>query len=269
MRTKWDFEKLKKEALKHKSRWEFQQKNPAAYAATLRRKDREELFFHMGPNKRKPYSKQELISIALKYKTRNEFAKNNESAHKATLKRSDCDEICSHMLPSLTEAYSLEELKVEAKKYNSRKSFQNESPNIYRAALRHPDYEEMCSHMKNTVGSSIAERELFSIIKSIYPQTKKLMDKKVKIEGKPYIYGFEIDILVGNLGIEFDGTYWHSFNKLKERLPNWSDEDVQNYPEIKDTWFATKGIKILHIKEKDWNENKQACIDKCLEFLGN
>ena len=34
----------------------------------------------------------------------------------------------------------------------------------------------------------------------------------------------------------------------------WSDEDIRNYHEIKDAWFATKGIKILHIKEEEWTQ---------------
>ena len=49
---------------------------------------------------------------------------------------------------------------------------------------------------------------------------------------------------------------------------NWPDEAIQNYHQIKDAHFLSKGIKILHIKEENWNKDGQACIYKCLEFLG-
>jgi hypothetical protein len=71
------------------------------------------------------------------------------------------------------------------------------------------------------------------------------------------------------MGIEFDGTYWHSFETMKKSKIDWPTEDVKNYHEIKDLWFSSKDIFILHVKEGDWNRNKEACVEKCLKFLGN
>ena len=92
-----------------------------------------------------------------------------------------------------------------------------------------------------------------------------------KIPNKPYIYGFDIDIFVPELMrvIEFDGIYWHSFEQMRndKRKAKWSDEDILNYHEIKDDYFASKGITILHIKEEDWLKDKKACINTCLKFL--
>lgn len=119
-------------------------------------------------------------------------------------------------------------------------------------------------------GASKAENELMGIIKNIYPKTQKFRDRKVKIEGKPYIKGFDIDIFVPeiNMGIEFDGIYHHSIGGLKRGRPNWPDQDLLNYHAIKDSWFLQKNIQILHIYEKNWLDNKQSCIEKCLCFLG-
>ena len=127
----------------------------------------------------------------------------------------------------------------------------------------------MCKNLKKSKSISFAEKELFDIIKTIHPNAKKFRDQRVKIKGKPYIKGFEIDILVDKLGIEFDGTYWHSFKIMRahKSKKKWSDNDIKNYPTLKDNWFATKGIEILHIKEKDWKKDKQTCIQKCLDFL--
>lgn len=83
----------------------------------------------------------------------------------------------------------------------------------------------------------------------------------------------QVDIYIPELklGVEFDGNYHHSFEYMRgcKKKVKWSDDDIRNYHEIKDTWFLTKGIAVLHIKEKDWLENKQACIQKCLDFLSN
>ena len=94
--------------------------------------------------------------------------------------------------------------------------------------------------------------------------------EKVKIKIKPHIQRFEIDIYVPELnkGIEFDGTYHHSFDGLRRSRKHWPVKDVKNYHKIKDSWFLSTGIEILHIKEKDWMENKEKCIKKCFDFLG-
>jgi len=47
----------------------------------------------------------------------------------------------------------------------------------------------------------------------------------------------------------------------------WSDNDIHNYHQLKDDWFATKDIQILHIKEEDWNVDREGCIKRCLNFL--
>ena len=121
-------------------------------------------------------------------------------------------------------------------------------------------------------GTSKPEIEILNIVKNIFSSAKKIQDRKVKIEGKPYIKGFEIDIFVPELGlgIEYDGPYHHSFEYMRKdsSKSKWSDEDIHNYHEIKDSWFATKGIRILHVKGNDWKENKESCINKILEFLG-
>lgn len=118
-------------------------------------------------------------------------------------------------------------------------------------------------------GTSKPEIELSDLVKSLYPESHKLRHTKIKIEGKPHIGRFEVDIFVPKLnkGIEFDGKYYHSFNGLKRSRKNWPDEDIHNYHQIKDDYFKSKGINLIHIKEEDWMKDKQKCIDRCLEFL--
>lgn len=118
---------------------------------------------------------------------------------------------------------------------------------------------------------SLPEKELLKAIKEIYTNAKTLRARKIKIDGKPLITGFDIDIFIPeiNRGIEFDGTRFHSFEFMRKDSQKalWSDDDVRNYHDIKDTYFASIGIQVLHIKEADWDIDKKSCIDKCLEFL--
>ena len=120
-------------------------------------------------------------------------------------------------------------------------------------------------------GVSKAEIELSDIIRSLYSGTTKKRDRGVTISGKPYIQGFEIDIFVPELnrGIEYDGKYYHSYERMRADPDKalWSDDDIRSYHKLKDDWFETKGIQILHIKEEEWNLDKEACIKRCLAFL--
>lgn len=121
-------------------------------------------------------------------------------------------------------------------------------------------------------GTSKPERELFAILKESFPNLIK-KNFRINIPGKPYIHRFQVDILnpETKLGIEYDGPYHHSEKFLIENKTKlgWPIEDAKNYHSIKDSSLSDcHGVKILHIKGKDWKENKQDCIDKCLKFLG-
>jgi hypothetical protein len=76
--------------------------------------------------------------------------------------------------------------------------------------------------------------------------------------------------LVSELGlaIEYDGRYHHSLEGLKRGHPTWKLEHLKRYHEIKDAAFLALGIKIHHVKDKEWRKNPQNCIRGCLEFLG-
>lgn len=264
---KWAIETLRTEALKYKTRSAFKKNRHGAYRAAIRMGIIDQVCSHMELIYRN-WTNESLKQEALRYKTKAEFRENNESAYMTAIKRDIFDQICSHM-EDLYTYWTIEMLRIEALKYRTRGEFQRGS-SAHLVALRRGVLDQICGHMKLSRGSSIAEKELFKIIKSIYPQTTKIRDMKVSIESKPWIKGFEIDILVGNLGIEFDGKYYHSSKKMRKDPSKacWSDEDIRNYHEIKDAWFASKGIKILHIKEEDWNKDKTECIQHCLEFLG-
>lgn len=95
IRMKWTLEALKADALKYKTRGEWQ-KNSSAYKAAHRRNLVDECCSHMKSGLVMKWTTEALKADALKYKTRGEWYKNS-SAYGAARKRNLLDECCSHM----------------------------------------------------------------------------------------------------------------------------------------------------------------------------
>lgn len=260
----WTIEEIRAEALKYQTRIEFS-KNSPAYQAAVKRKILDQVCEHMKPRIR---LLEDLMIEALKYNTSTEFYKNNPRAYAIAFKRGILDQICSHM-KSKMKYWTTKEIYVEALKFNTRVEFQKNNKSAYGAAHRRKILDSVCAHMQPGTSTSSLEKNLFNIIKTHYPDVKKMVDRKVEIKNKPYITGFDIDIFIPELnkGIEFDGRYYHSLAGLKRARPNWPDEDIKNYHKIKDEYFKSKGIEILHIKEEDWLKDPEKEIQKCKEFL--
>jgi hypothetical protein len=216
------------------------------------------------------WTNEEVALEALRYRTRLEFQIGSRNAQAAAQRRGIMDQICSHMETVFTY-WSLEKVQEIAYLYKSRREFELSNNSAYQAANRMRVMDIVCKHMKSPKGTSLPEKELLSLIKLAYPDAKKFRDVKVKIEGKPHIKGFDLDIRIGNKGIEFDGEYWHSFKGLRKSRNRkyWPEEDIANYHQIKDDYFLSKKIRILHIKEQDWNIDKEDCVKRCLDFLGD
>ena len=216
---------------------------------------------------------------AKNFKTRSSFKTGSGSAYNAAVRLGIFEDVCSHMPKDIKIGKPASHSKwtnnkkailIESSRFETRKEFSTHSRRAYEAAKKMGVLDEVCSHMKDWGSSSAMEEEIFNLIKSIFPNTKKLRDRKVNIKSKKHIKGFDIDSFVPelSLGIEFDGKYHHSFDGLKRSRKNWPDQDIKNYHKIKDDWFLSIGIKILHIKEEDWISNKQLCVDNIFSFLG-
>jgi hypothetical protein len=102
----------------------------------------------------------------------------------------------------------------------------------------------------NPIGDlkSIKEKELFEFIKSIY-------DREII---QSWRNGLEIDIYLPelNLGIEFNGLYYHS-DKYKDK---W-------YHLNKTKHFEEKGIRIIHVWEDDWINRCDIIKSQITNFL--
>jgi very-short-patch-repair endonuclease len=286
-RINWTPEKLRIEALECKTKAELRIKHPGARKAARKFCIWKEITSHMPdtankgrvPHNKKWRSIEDVLPFSLQCKTKTEFYERFPKAYQGAKDLGVLELVCSHMPKDASvgktphnKKWTVDSIKKIAINLIDMGEFRKTNIGAYNAAWNMGILDEVQSHMKQSGSISKMEKELFDHIKSSFSSSKKIRDRKVKIEGKPYIKGFDIDIYVPELklGIEFDGDYHHSFEVMRKSKNKklWSDDDIRNYHEIKDAWFLTKGIKILHIKEKDWIKNKQACIDKCLEFLG-
>jgi hypothetical protein len=162
----------------------------------------------------------------------------------------------------------LEESQQEANKYSSKYEFYRENSAVWQAAYKRSDYNKICSHMKKPKISA-PEKAILEEVSKYFPTAKKFRETKIRIPGKEFIKGLEIDIFVPELnkGIEFDGEWYHSLDGLKRGHPKWPIEALREYHTIKDDYFYAKGIQILHIKEEDWIKDKKDCLNLCISFL--
>lgn len=283
---KYTDEEAVKEAKNFETKNELKEQNSELYRYILKRDIRTIAFSHMpktansnavgSKNPNYKYTDEELIKEGNKYKTKGEFSRNNPQMYKAAYRRRLLS-LCSFPKnasigrPCPWKIWTKETISKESLNFTSRKEFQQKSSGAYDAALTLGIMNDICKHMSNGFVTSIAEKDLFNIIKLTYPTATKLIDRKRSMYWRPHIAGFDIDIYIPELklGIEFDGMYWHSVDFLEKRKPNWPKEDLVNYHSIKDEYFGLKGIKILHIKEVDWNKNKQACIQLAIAWLSD
>lgn len=271
---KWTPETLRNEAGKYGSRREFRLTNASAYVTCRKSGLLEEIFPFVvkdhaasnNPNFR--WTDDALRLEALKYTTKQEFRNNSYAAYLSAKRRGIFITICSHM-NSPYQKWTNESLKLEASKYNRRSDFERESPAAYGAATIRKIMSEICVHMQRSCCISTEQNDLATVIVAFFPSAKSIRFWKVKIPDKPQISAFEIDIYIPELkkGIEFDGTYWHSLKGMRRGRPHWSDEDLLNYGNIKDSYFKTIGISILHVKQEDWKKNSEECIRLCFNFL--
>ena len=269
LKHKWADEELALEASKYDTRSDFIKCNRNAYMVAYRRDLLDRICSHMS-YMRIQWTDEMLRLEALKYNNRQDFIVGNCNAYYTALNRNILDKICSHMEYQI-HYWTNKELYQEALKYKTRGEFQKCHVAAYTAAHKRRILDNICGHMKKSCGISKEEKELLSEILKFYPEAVKLRKTKINIKERDYIKGFDADIFVPSLkkAIEFDGTYYHSFEVMKKGKgrSKWPVEELKNYHQIKDEYFLSIGIQILHIKEEDWKKDKESCIRKCLDFL--
>lgn len=82
---------------------------------------------------------------------------------------------------------------------------------------------------------------------------------KYKYRDRKMLDGLELDFLLeNNCAIEFNGDHWHSVSRVGKA-----------YHQNKSLKAYNKNIKILHIYERLWEENKEEQTNRLLKFIFN
>jgi len=96
-------------------------------------------------------------------------------------------------------------------------------------------------------------------------EISQVLPKNIEIErNKRFYFGnryYELDIFLPefNLGIEYNGLFWHSEQAGKDRF----------YHVEKMDFFNKKDIRVLFIFEHEWHRNKNVCISMINNVIGN
>lgn len=112
------------------------------------------------------------------------------------------------------------------------------------------------SYIPIKIDGSIAEGQIRGYIESLGYQS---------IKTRQILKPLEIDIFIPelNLGIEYNGNYWHSENKLFT-----NNKDGKKYHQDKTLLAHSKDIKFIQIFEHQWKENPQIFKSVIANHLG-
>lgn len=242
----WTVEKLKEDALKYKTRSEWQKNSSSAYSICSKLKLLNECCEHM-EWKQKPHRYWTVDKVkedALKYKTRTEWVKNSAGAYDVAHTLGIVDECCKHMIEIKKPSgyWTLERCKEEALKYETIKEFKEKNMKCYSAINSNKWTNELCSHMKAT-GHKF----------------------------KRMIYAYEFSdnsVYVGLTCNEYKRNWCH-FNE-KTSVKEYIDKTglIPNYKIISD-YINVEEARILECKtveeykSKGWNilnKNKTGCV---------
>ena len=100
--------------------------------------------------------------------------------------------------------------------------------------------------------ASAPEREIANYIKARFPALK------VECNSRSVISPYELDIFLPQIryAIEFDGNFWHSDRAISRRFKG-KFETAEQYHKEKDRLCVGKNIKLQHIGEREYSDNKQ------------
>ena len=92
----------------------------------------------------------------------------------------------------------------------------------------------------------------------------KSLGYELEFNTRKIIKPYELDIYIPKLNkaIEFNGEWWH----YSEKNPNSRGEEYHN---MKTEMCDKLGIKLIHLRESDWNSNKILQKEKIKKFINN
>jgi predicted GIY-YIG superfamily endonuclease len=152
---KWTKEKCQEEALKYKSRGDYQKNSKSSYIKAVKEKWLDEICSHMIQliKPKNYWTKEKCQEEALKYDSRIEYQNNSASSYEKALKMKWIDDICSHMkqLINCSNYWTKDRCREAALKCLGRKEFCKKYKGAYESARLNNFLDEICSHMITTI----------------------------------------------------------------------------------------------------------------------
>lgn len=122
----------------------------------------------------------------------------------------------------------------------------------------HGDFEQQPDNHWNGQDCPQCARAVVSKAEVRLQEYVNTLTRDVTFSNRAILDGKEIDILTENLGIEYNGLYWHSDLAGK---PN-------NYHKEKTELAKSKGVKLIHIFEDEWLEKQHIVKARLAAKLG-
>lgn len=97
------------------------------------------------------------------------------------------------------------------------------------------------------------EREVLEWVESLVPDV--VSNDRTVLDGK------ELDVFIPSkkVAIEFNGHYWHSFQKLSEKM---LPADARKYHYLKSFWCEKAGVRLIHIWDYEWADPRKQKVLK-------
>ena len=244
----YTIEELFETSKKYRYPSEWQSNDPNSYAAAQRSGQYKQMIAHMTPKRVRKWTDGELLVKASLFTSLNEWHQKEPHSFRAIKKRVHLlNEIRKTLKWIKASRWTEQELIDDAKPYKSRSEWQRNSSG-YLYASRRKLIDQVAPHFKKPHNNSKEESEIIDWIKSL-----GINCQAAKFKG----YFLDIHIPVLNVGIEFNGLYWHCEEGLLKSNRGLTKTTVKKYHIDKTEFFANKGISVVHIWEHEWLYRKE------------
>ena len=269
--TKWTKDAVLADAKKYQTKSDWMNSS-VGYKIARKKGWLRESCSHM-PSTKKKWSDHDLISQAQQFKHISDWRAASGSLYHCATRRDIYRDCVKHMIdkPVWNLVWTKESVLKEALRFKTLRDWRIKSDSSYQSASRNNWLDEATKHMKRSGPTSQPEQQLQALIKAKYPKAQTNFKIRLKKPLHGHIHGFELDIYIPELrkGIEFNGTYWHSFKGLRKGRNHWPEPLLKSYHSIKREFFQSHGIEYMEIWEQDWERDSDTVVKQALQFLGN
>lgn len=128
---------------------------------------------------------------------------------------------------------------------------------------------------KTRSGGSVSKvsSELFNLIPNVWYHEYKYGKEELYIRGKHGNYFLDFVDMTTKKCIEFNGDYWHcnpeKFNEDYKHKMGLSAKEIWDKDDNRFNDIKEEGFQLLVIWELEFTKDREATLNKCIEFLNN